>query len=419
MRLKIIIICLVLVKLAFLLISNTSLLWNSDENQNYSIAENYNKGFGYTLFDEKTNTYRKTAYYASFPVYVYIFLQKIGISKVAWAIIFQIISTVLYAISLFYFFRLTGFFIFNEVIRYLALTLYGLFPSVVYYIGALFLYENIGLPILVIVVYQLIAGLKDGFSFKKIILISLGITLSSLFRAQILFVYLFVLAIYAVLALKKYLNCKTKLLNEMTVILASILLIAATHIPILFKNHSMFGSFILSTQPGFEFLQGHNPIARGSWYHYWGEPTSEFYKWVRRELPNIDTLNEYEESMARGRLAMQWIKSHPLGEVKLILKKLAIYFLPQNYAGGLPGNRFYNPINLFVYFLFFAYLMKRLVKIGKIPILREEALVLAPIIGSIILNLIFFVGYRWRYYAEPFMIILALSISRKSLFNKS
>jgi hypothetical protein len=37
----------------------------------------------------------------------------------------------------------------------------------------------------------------------------------------------------------------------------------------------------------------------------------------------------------------------------------------------------------------------------------EKTIILIPILGSIALTLVFFMGARWRYYAEPFMIIFA------------
>jgi hypothetical protein len=37
----------------------------------------------------------------------------------------------------------------------------------------------------------------------------------------------------------------------------------------------------------------------------------------------------------------------------------------------------------------------------------SDLIILSPIIGSLGLTLVYFMGARWRYYAEPFMIIYA------------
>jgi hypothetical protein len=43
----------------------------------------------------------------------------------------------------------------------------------------------------------------------------------------------------------------------------------------------------------------------------------------------------------------------------------------------------------------------------------EKTMILLPILGSLALTLIFFMGARWRYYAEPFMIIFAMLAFRE------
>jgi hypothetical protein len=43
----------------------------------------------------------------------------------------------------------------------------------------------------------------------------------------------------------------------------------------------------------------------------------------------------------------------------------------------------------------------------------EKTIIMLPIIGSIGLTLVFFMGARWRYYAEPFMIIFAMMAFRE------
>ena len=38
----------------------------------------------------------------------------------------------------------------------------------------------------------------------------------------------------------------------------------------------------------------------------------------------------------------------------------------------------------------------------------KNFIILSPVIGSLAISLLFFIGYRWRYYAEPYMIFIIL-----------
>ena len=50
----------------------------------------------------------------------------------------------------------------------------------------------------------------------------------------------------------------------------------------------------------------------------------------------------------------------------------------------------------------------------------KNLIILSPIIGSIAVSLLFFIGYRWRYYAEPFLILTAIIYfsELKKIFRK-
>ena len=182
----------------------------------------------------------------------------------------------------------------------------------------------------------------------------------------------------------------------------SLILFIISHYPILKKNEQIFGVKILSTQFGFELLQGFNPTAKGSWMANWYKRDSPLYQYAKQNIKNLEALNEYEESLARRDLAIKWIVNNPKNAIKLLLRKLAIYFIPENYA-LLPFSKTYNPINAIVYLFFFAFVV--LLLLNKISFSYNNLIILLPILGSIIISLVFFVGYRWRIYAEPFMVL--------------
>ena len=187
----------------------------------------------------------------------------------------------------------------------------------------------------------------------------------------------------------------------------------ASHFPSLQKNKQLFGSYILSTQTGYEILQGHNPYAKGSWMGNWLLPSSELYQYSHQNIPDLDSLNQYEEGLARKKVAFNWIKENPLDEIKLSFRKLLLFFLPRNFE-FLPFNQLPNPINFIFYVGFLACVMMSFFYKNRFWDI-EKTIILIPILGAIALTLVFFMGARWRYYAEPFMIIFAFMFLKHML----
>lgn len=384
---------------------------NPDEESNYQIAQNFLTGKGYTqLSDGKylitpfhpKGTYKATAFHGTGTVFLYQFLLQQGVNVPTWLTIWFIISHVFFIISIAYFYYLCQLLLSYTLAQW-ATIFYIFYPSVFYFIGATFAYENIVVYGLIIVMYYLIKWLNGAPILpRQITAISLLITLSCLLRGHMLPIYMLILSLYLILNLRHRANWGYLAVFYSAVIV----LIGLTHYPILQKNKRIFGQPILSTQIGFELLQGHNPLARGSWDSRWTMPNSDFFAYSLQQIPNLATLNEYEEGKARQEVALKWIKNNPWGELKLMVRKIAIYFLPQNFE-ELPYNRLYCPINAImhilyitsiVYFLLFAYRL----------ITPQLLLVNSPIVASIILSVVFFIGYRWRFYAEPFMLIVGL-----------
>ncbi|HLG35043.1 MAG TPA: hypothetical protein VI757_09200 [Bacteroidia bacterium] len=370
------------VRIVLIFIMNDSLKLGGDEMRNYQIALNHVNGFGYSLL--QNGEYIPTAFHSSFAVLLYEALILLHVSKDFVTLLIWILSLLLYAVSIQYFYRLTELFLTPH--RFTATVTYCFYPSVIYFIGSISLYENIVLPLLVL-----------NFSFlltdthKKFIIVSS--VLSCLVRPNILPVYVLLFLVHAFH--KKKLH----------VPVYAFLLFVLLNIPVLIKNKNTFGSYFLSTQGGFEFLQGHSPVARGSWTAIWAREESPLYQYAHANIPGIDTMNEFRESQARKNLAWKWIKENPLGELKLAVRKVLIYFAPFNLK-DLWGCDIFNPVNFLVHLFFLLWL---LTAARSYP----NLMLLAPAAASIITSLIFFVGYRWRFYAEPFMIIAAFSFLKR------
>jgi hypothetical protein len=386
-------------RIILLFVHNPNLIMNIDEESNYEVATNHYKGRGYTYFDPEKNAYLPTAFHASFTIFVYEILLENKIHKRYWVGFCHILSGILLAFSVFYFFELAKIFM-PEKQAYYCCLIYCIFPSIIYYIGSLFWYEQMVLSLLVMVFYWIIKSIRSKISIKDFTILTLCIIISSLFRIQTIALFVpLLLTLIIYFAIKKQFK---SVLMYLVIAIVGIL----SHYPSLKKNKLMYGSYILSTQMGFEILQGHNPHARGSWMGDWLLPESKLYQYSHEKIPHIHQLNQYEEGLARKKVAIKWIKENPLSELKLMLRKIVLFFLPRNFE-FLPFNQFFNPINFIIYSGFIFYVLLSL-KDKKLNWNIEKLIILTPILGALTLTIIFFMGARWRYYAEPFMIIFAL-----------
>jgi len=369
----------------------------ADEELNYQIALNNQNGNGYALYDTEKKQFKQTSFHGSFPVLTYEFLIKNKIKKEIWVLFIYMFSIFLFALSINYFYKMCMLFLDNEKYALFSTITYCLYPSILFYIGALFYYENFVLSLLVIIIFKLLYAKINGFIKTDYFVIPLAVSLSCLYRPQTIIIYFFIFFLYI------FLNLMRKSYSQITLLLLTISFTFLCHITILLKNKKMWGEYILSTQSGFELLQGHNPTARGGWMANWLKPNNQLYQYSHSQIKNINELSELEESKARQQVAIKWIKENPIGEIIINLRKVSIYFLPQNYE-VLYGSRIFNPINLIIHVLFLGFIF---MQVYKRTITQNDLIILSPIVGSIILSVVFFVGYRWRYYAEPFMIIFA------------
>lgn len=391
---------------------------NPDEYPNYHLAENWLQGKGYTRFDPVTQTEKAFAFYATFPIWVYALFLQLHISIAFWVLLVHLVALGLYAISIFYFYKTLSLFIASEKIRFWGAVIYAIYPSTLFYIGSVFWYENITMPLMVIVLYFLLLLLQNQ-KIPTAITISMpvAVTLSILFRGQLLFIYLLIFSVFLGSLLLQKQNNRQSWRAGLFICIATLLLVISSHIPILVKNYRMFGGILFSTQPGFELLQGHNPFADGKWTMAWTDPGEPLYDYTIDRVPNLHQLDQYTESRIRAKLALAWIKQNPTEELLLIGQKLKVYFTPDNspfYPGThLPGYNWPNPINFLVHGLFLTALLFAIIKNKYFGFSAAEMFFLTPILASILLCLVFFFGYRWRFYAEPYLLFFGLLFLQK------
>ncbi len=366
--------------------SKRSIRMNDDEEQNYAIAVNFLNGNNYSIFDHKNKKYRLTAQQHSFPVFLYKFFIERQINFDYFIFLFIFINLFLFFLSIIFFYKISQLFL-NKFSSKISTLIYCLYPSIFFYIGPLLFYENIVLSLIVISSYFFIC--KNNYS-NFLIIIPFA-TLSLLLRFQTIFIWTLFFTFFTINNFYKYRKVST-----LIPVLFFILTVFLTHKPILEKNYTLFGKNILTTNTGLGFYIGANKLARGSW-----DGTGKVTKQIKEKFDhNMDDLELGKIYLDEG---INWIKNNPSDYLILQIRKIAIYFLPQNLS-ILPYNRIYNPLNILIHLGFLMFIINIIVY-RKFS--YKNFIILSPILGSLLISLLFFIGYRWRYYAEPFIILTA------------
>jgi hypothetical protein len=277
-------------------------------------------------------------------------------------------------------------------------------------------FENVALYCQIIFIYFIV---KEWLATKKgnLNLLAPILVLSCLFRPHLLLTYLLLIISVFVAFIYYRFNSqciKKYFYNIKTSAIAFCLLIISI-IPIFIQNHQYFGHYFLSTQANFEFFQGHNPFARSSWNPNIYIQNRPFFDSVI-ESKHIVQIDEFQESKLYSEIGWNWIKNNPKKVIQLECKKAAAYFIPYNH-----NNRTINSYTVVLEISFFLFIFlwglgfvnKKYVVIDKFV----SYLILVPVVMTILLTIMFFVGYRWRFYAEPFMLIMLLVLIDGFLFK--
>ncbi|GAA3937232.1 hypothetical protein GCM10022406_21680 [Hymenobacter algoricola] len=401
---------LAMLKLGLLLHLNPGLEWNYDERRNGRIADNYLAGRGYVSLDPERHTLRPDSFHASFPVFVYIGWQRAGLPKHHFTLLVFALSIGAYLLGGLYVHRTLLCFGVAPPWSWVGAGAWLLYPSVLYYIGAYMWYENLALPLLILVVYKLLRLLAGRpLSWADAAIVAAAITLSCLLRGYLLAVYAALLLVWLCLVVP---TRKLSSGSSFGLVLSVGCLLLLAHLPILQKNHRLFGARILSNQAGFELLQGHNDVTQGRFMFDWDDPAKPFGHFVRAHVPDLDSLNQYEESQARAELAKKWVLAHPREEAMLWLRKTALFFSPENFIADAPRTP-YNPVNAVVHLAFFIALLTVASGVRGLQLQQADILLLTPVVATWMLSIVFFVGFRWRYFAEPAMLLYPIIIVQR------
>jgi hypothetical protein len=404
---------------------------NPDEVDIASIALNFNQGYG---FAANPGYYARrdkqpTAWRTSTPVFLHIAAQRLYLALFPdriitlsaedpyfrqYALVMQVLAVLLFWASLFAFYEISRMFLGNPKWAFYAVLLYGLTPSVLYYVGSSPSYENLTLPLLVIVTAaycRFLFAPAAPVSWRIIFGTALLAAVATLVRPHTtltFYAYGGFLLLYALI--RKYrLGAAFSLRPVLTVVLFHWFFLLAVEIPVFYKNYQLFGEVILSNQAGFNFLLGHNDQARGSWLGDSGVG-SAWDRYIAAQIPGIESMNEYQEAQARKQLAIQWIKDNPGKELVLAVRKAAMFFLPDNYLHPQEINlaAIFTAVVHLLFALGGVLYLYNLYASGFAQAELRQALPYVSVLTALLFSILFFMDHRWRYYADPFMLLIAL-----------
>ena len=346
-------------------------------------------------------------------------IDDIPKSYLHWfGLIMCILKTLVFPFSVLFFYKILKILDLNELTIQVGTWAYILIPSVFIFIGWFDTWENVALYCFLINFYFVLGEVrKVDLPNSRLWLMPLLTAVSALTRPHLLMFYA---AVYGFLICITLFRAFRNKLNYIQTIsksaLISLFFLLIVHIPIFIQNKEYFGKYTLSTQSKFEFFQGHNPFARGSWYPAVYMNNKVYFDSVFLQNPIPYNASELVEADAYQHVALSWIKHNPMKEVELIARKVAGYFLPWNFI-----NHRINIYSIILHLAFFAFcvhfLQTTFVR-GKSQTWTTEAMILLPAAISIALTVMFFTGERWRYFGEPFFLIMLLLLLDDYLIKK-
>jgi hypothetical protein len=308
------------------------------------------------------------------------------------SILIMILKTILSIISFSFFYKTLSFYYTTN--WSLGFTfLFSLYPEN-FYVGLLNTIDCLIVPLLIIIAYHFIKEVKfdDNTIGRNMITLCALISVSCALKFHVMLLLLGVFGIYLLFILIN------RMYNKIKFVILFVVIIVITYIPVFVSNYLDFGSLFLSTQSGFNLYHGHNPYAQGSWLPSIWEKYEDQIIPMLRSNQRLPYLNEKEESDYYTKLAIDWVLENPVEEIKLVARKVAIFFLPHNFL--------HWRLNIFT---LMVHLGAILFMIAIFKNYRQHEfdkwIIASIIITTLSINVLFFVEYRWRYYTDPFMFI--------------
>jgi hypothetical protein len=383
--------------------SKRTLFMNPSEEANYIMAMNSFYGFGLVEWSQTSRDYVSSSK-NRMTQFLYLLVIKSGFDFDLFIIVLLLVFFLAYVMGIYLVLSISCLVMSKRMSEICAIS-WAAYPSNLLHIGTGFFYENLAVTALLYFTYVMLRHQQTYMAIRMIICVSLILVIVGSLRIQALFVALISIVITGFLT-KDPLNKRNMGLVGFT----TAILFVLVSIPTLVQNKKDFGEYSFGYQGHYMFWEGANKLARGSW-----DGTGLALSNAKSEILGFQEMDESELASELMKTSMTWIVHNPIDYSLLQLRKIAIFFFPTNFESGYFLFQSINPFNLSLHlgllFVVVIYTLKSLrcryfAKRMFLSISRENIILfLSPVAGSLLLTLTFFVGFRWRFYAEPFMLM--------------
>lgn len=281
-----------LLRISYALTSNIPI--TSDSLDYYTIATNLLNGNGFALSSGET-AYRLPAY-----PYFLSLLWYINPS----VLFVQIVQTILDTFSCYFIFRIGS--LFNERTGLISSLLWGIFPSAII-LSSMLLTETLFTTLLLFIILK---TFKQQLSKFEAVVLGIVCAIAILLKPHIVLILLSIFVWR--IATKEH--RRQEYINGVIIVIIILLSIS----PWMIRNHSLFGTYSLSTNSGVNFWIGNNPSATGGYYFKDGNEVDQEFTEVNKSKKGYE-------------LAFQFIQNEPLNALAILPKKVAHLLSSQNF----------------------------------------------------------------------------------------
>jgi hypothetical protein len=171
--------------------------------------------------------------------------------------------------------------------------------------------------------------------------------------------------------------------------------------PLLWRNHAVFGAYVLNNNGGFNLYIGNNPNATPFFESVAQTPLAPRWQAMRAQL------GEHGSDVALRGLAETYIAQHPAATLALALRKAAVFWSPPLHGGQgeQPGGaaavaRLAWSLQ---YCLLWALFLAACTQFGRLW--RPLCVLCVLLAGYMAIHMLFYVIYRYRLPAMPLLCI--------------
>lgn len=340
-----------------------------DEIQYDTIAINIVSGNGFAVEPNQPTLYCPPLY----PLFLALIYSIFGHNYLAVRLIQAIIGALTCLIVYF-----IGEKIMNRWVGILSATITAVYPTLITYTGpGELMAENLFTFLLCLAVLSIIWAIRKGLSVR---LILAGFILGlAILTKPMLFPFCGLLFFYFLFN-KNIGSFKKRIVSYLLLIISFGIVL----VPWILRNYALYQKFVFTTQGGWSFWGGNNPLARGLWVKE-TEIDPDF-------ITSIKDLDEVEQSKLCFKKGWEFlISSSPFHLIKLMIKKFAALWY------------FFTPDYMIDFGLLIPFTL-----LGLIVFFKEkgrDVLLYYILLNSVVMAIIFYGSIRFRIPILPYLIL--------------